>query len=99
MSRAARAVDLRDLRGPDRPRRRQRVGGPGRVPQHAHRAFDQREALGQRMRDGLVGPDRLAVLAADLRVIERVRAAGRAEQVRGRDDQGQRAPPGGVRAG
>ena len=39
--------------------------------------------------------------SADLRVVagERVRAAGRAQQVRGGDDQGQRPPPGGVRAG
>ena len=97
----ARAVHLGDLGGADRLGGAQLVDGPGRVAQDAHRALDQGEALGQRVGHGLVGPDRLPVLRADLRVVagERVRAASRPHQVRARDDQGQRQPAPGVRAG
>ena len=52
---------------------------PRGVPQHAHRTFDQRQAFGQQVRDGLIGPDRFAVLLADLRVVAGERRARRAQ--------------------
>jgi hypothetical protein len=97
----ARAVHLGDLGGADRLGGEQLVDAPGRVAQDAYRALDQGEALGQRMGHGLVRPDRLPVLRADLRVVprQRVRTASRPHQVRRRDDQGQRQPAPGVRTG
>ena len=88
------AVDLRDPGRLQRRRRRQGVHRPGRVAQHAYTALDQGQPFGQRVRHGLVGPDRLPVLTADLGVAagQRVRAARRPEQVRGRDDQGESVP-------
>ena len=81
--RGARAVDLREASGADRLGRVQLVDRPGSVPQDADRAFDQSQAFGQQVRDGLVGADRLAILLTDFRVLagQAVRSACRTDQV------------------
>src|SRR5271163_1053292 len=84
--RGPRAVDLCKPAGADRLGWVQLVDRPGGVPQDAHRALDQCQTFGEQVCDGLVRADRLAILLTDFRVItrQRVRTAGRADQVRRR---------------
>ena len=83
------AVDLCEPACADRLARVQHVDRPGGVPQDAHRALDQGQTFGEQVRDRLIRADRLAVLLTDFRIItgQRVRTAGRADQVRRRGSQ------------
>ena len=93
------AVDLGDLREPQRLRRGLLVHRPGGVAKDGDRPLDERESLGEQVRDGLVAADHRPVLAPDPRVRagERLRAARRAELLGRRDDDRQRLPADRVR--
>ena len=93
------AVDLGDLRQPQRLRRGLLVHCPGGVAKDGDRPLDEREPLGEQVRDGLVAADHRPVLAPDPRVRagERLRAARRAELLGRRDDNRQCLPADRVR--
>ena len=95
------AVHLGDPGRLQRLGRPQLVDGPGGVAQDRLRPLDERQALGQQVRDRLVGPDGVAVLLADLGVLDcqGVRAASRADQLGGRGDDREGLPAGRVRGG
>jgi len=64
------------------------------MAQDTHRTLDQGKAFGEQVRDGLIRPDRLAVLFADLRVVagDRLCAAGDSDEVRRSGDQREGQP-------
>jgi hypothetical protein len=92
-------IGLGDPRGVQRRSGTALVHRPGGIPEDRHRPLDQRQAFGEQVRDSLVRPDGMAVLGADLGVVQRegVRATRRADHFGGRDDHRERLPPQGVR--